>query len=182
MSRAFIATALAGVAAAGALAWVGTSLLSLPHRTDGVARAIEGTSATESFDKALELFRSSVNRSTSSGAGLAQRAHAEAALAAQRGSPKLRSQAQTLLGVLALEDAIAAHKQARAVAALSAFRNALRLDPDNEPAAIDLELLLGSSQKHGSKKPPHGRARAKQGATGRRGRGATSGKSTGGGY
>ena len=96
-------------------------------------------------------------------AAFVRRARAEAALAAQRGDPKVRAHAETLLGVLAVRDATAQPQRAEAFAgaAVTAFREALRLDPDNEEAAADLELLLA-----------HRRAKQRPGAGAGRGPGA----------
>jgi len=144
--------ALALVAAA-ALAWLGADLLASPH--GGVAQAVTGNHDSRTFERALQLFRRTEGRRTSSNAALALRAHAEAALAAQRGDAGVRSQAQTLLGVLTVEDAAAdrAHAQQLTAAAAAAFRNALRLEPENEDAAADLELLLMHSSGRGSSSP-----------------------------
>jgi hypothetical protein len=184
MTRVALAAVPAALAAAGALAWAGYELLSLPHRGSGVAASIVGGDDVRRFDAALRLFRASVNEPASPGEGFVLRARAEAALAAQHGDARVRSQAQTLLGVLALEDALAQPQTAgeRAAAAADAFRNALRLDPDNEQAAVDLELLLARRGGTHGGFGPGGKRGATVGRRGAGGRGATAATASGGGY
>jgi hypothetical protein len=181
MNGRFAALSLATLAAAGALAWVGTSLLSLPAHGNTVARTIVGGGDERRFDAALRLFQDSVDRPPLSSRDFVARARAEASLASQRGDPQLRSQAQTLLGVLALDDAVSQHKAAAAKTAVGAFQTALRLDPNNEQAAVDLELLLSHERRQrraaaATKRP--GRASQRRGGA----HGATAATGEGGGY
>jgi hypothetical protein len=179
----FTAASFAAIIAAGALAWVGTSLLALPHHEDAVARTVAGGTDARQFGTALGLFRGTVDETTRSTAGLALRARAERALASQHGSPHLRSQAQTLLGVLALEDAVAQRRQQAAKVAIAAFTNAVRLDPKNEQAAIDLELLL-AKQRSETKPGDASRGKRRQRSSSHQGagHGATAASGKGGGY
>jgi hypothetical protein len=143
--RTLVAAGVVALAAAG-LAWSGTDLLS--HGT--LANALADRNV-RSFDAAADQFRRN-------------RPDAEAALAAQGGDAQLRARADTMLGVLAVRDALAHPGQAGAAlaAARAAFRAALVLDPGNEEAAANLELLyLRRQQKraparggHGNPKPP----------------------------
>jgi hypothetical protein len=159
--------ALVSVAvAAGGLAWAGNDLLSggtLAHAlADGNVR---------SFDAAADQFRRN-------------RPGAEAALAAQRGDAQLRARADTMLGVLAVRDALAHPAQAAAAlaAAMTAFRSALVLDPANEEAATNLELLY--LRRHGRRSPArggHGQTRPPN-AKGSVTPGSAAPSSTGGGY
>jgi hypothetical protein len=185
MTRGMLAVCTAMFVTAVALAWVGRSLLSLPGHGGSVAESIVGGGDARHFAVALRLFADSVHETVHTDAGFVRRARAEAALAAQRGNPQVRTDAETLLGVLALRDAAAQPRRAAAFTAVaaSAFRTALRIDPDNEEAAADLELLLarrGGSQ-HGrpgdaGKRGAH-KAHARQ-----HGRGAGAAAAPGGGY
>jgi hypothetical protein len=163
MSRAAaLARCVATLAAAATLALVGYDLLSLPHHSR-VADAIVGGADVRRFASATRLFEGALDSRTASNADFARRARAEAALAAQRGDAHVRSRAQTLLGVLVYTDALVHENGGSAAgAAADAFRNALRLDPDNEQAAINLELLLTQSRR--------GRTAPSQGAGPRPGR------------
>jgi hypothetical protein len=177
---------LASAALAGGLAWTGYGLVAAPEHRTGVADAIVGGRDEQHLTSAIRLFRASAAGPLRSRAARTRRARAEAALAAQRGGAHLRAQANTLLGVLDVLDAQAnaRRRSARLAAAAAAFREALRLEPENEQAATDLELLLGRTA------PKHGRASAhtggsKGGRTGRShgaGRGSSASSSTGGGY
>jgi hypothetical protein len=153
VTRGVIAAYTATLVAATALAWVGVQLLGLPTHGSGVAESIAGGGDARRFAVALRLFADSVHETARTDAGFVRRARAEAALAAQRGDAHVRTDAETLLGVLAIRDAAAQPRRAAAftAAAITAFRAALHFDPDNEEAAADLELLLA---RRGTK--PHG--------------------------
>jgi hypothetical protein len=75
-----------------------------------------------------------------------QRALAELALAdiARSGDPRRAAQASDLLGVLAFGDFAAGggRDPAQAERAVSAFSDAVRLDPSDEAAKVNLELVL----------------------------------------
>jgi len=189
MTRGMLAVSTAMFVTAVALAWVGSNLLSLPAHGGGgvVAESIVGGGDARRFAVALRLFADSVHEPVRTDAGFVRRARAEAALAAQRGDPQVRTDAETLLGVLALRDAAAQPRRAAAFTgvAATAFRTALRIDPDNEEAAADLELLLtrrgggkeqgrpGSAGKRGGGHKAHAR---------QQGRGAGASATPGGGY
>jgi hypothetical protein len=147
--RAAPAAMLAALLAA-ALAAAGIDLLSLPRHHDRLTDALVGDAAGRRFDGALVLFAAAERP----GAPPARRARAEAALAGQGGGSALRSRAQTLLGVLAVRDAQDRPARARPAleAARAAFRRAVILDPANEDAAADLELL-DAARGRGERRP-----------------------------
>jgi tetratricopeptide (TPR) repeat protein len=68
-----------------------------------------------------------------------------------RGRGRSASQALTLLGILAFRSSASGGAQSQVDAALSDFTDAVRLDPANEDAAFDLELLLRLTAAHGSR-------------------------------
>lgn len=61
------------------------------------------------------------------------------------------SQALTLLGILAFRASASGGAQSQVDAALSDFTDAVRVDPQNDDAAYDLELLLQLTSAHGSR-------------------------------
>jgi hypothetical protein len=174
----------ASVAFAGALAFAGYELLSLPGRGGGVGEAIVGGGEARRFDEALALFRASVRERAASPAAFGRRARAEAALAGVSGDRRLRSQARTLLGVLVLADAAAQRQRAAELAetAAASFRDALRLDPANEDAAVDLELLLARQRQAARQSGDGERGESGSGEERRPSRGATASSGQGGGY
>lgn len=185
MTRSFVALCAALLAAAATLAWGGFELLALPTHGSGVAESIDGGGDARRFGIALRLFADSVHETARTDAAFVRRARAEAALAAQRGAPKVRSDAETLLGVLAVRDAAAQPQRAKAYlgTAVDAFGKALRLNPDNEAAAVDLELLItrGAGRQRGqpSDRGKRGAAKAR---SNRHGHGAGASKRRGFGY
>jgi hypothetical protein len=185
MTRGFVALCALLLATAATLAWGGFALLALPTHGSSVAESIDGGGDARRFAVALRLFADSVHETARTDTAFVRRARAEAALAAQRGAPKVRSDAETLLGVLAVRDAAAQPERAKAFlgAAVDAFREALRLDPDNEEAAVDLELLLtrGGGQRRAQ---PNGQGRrgAQKARSNRHGHGAGAAKPRGLGY
>jgi hypothetical protein len=185
MTRGLLATSTAMFVTAVALAWVGSNLLSLPGHGGGVAESIVGGGDERRFAVALRLFADSVHETVHTDAGFVRRARAEAALAAQRGDRQVRTDAETLLGVLALRDAAAQPRRAAAFTevAATAFRTALRSDPDNEEAAADLELLLArrGGKERGRPGDPGKRGAHKAHAR-QHGRGAGASATSGGGY
>ena len=185
MTRGFVALCAALVAAAATLAWGGFQLLALPTHGSRVAESIEGGGDARRFGVALRLFADSVHETARTDAAFVRRARAEAALAAQRGTPKVRSDAETLLGVLAVRDATAQPKRANAflAAAADAFREALRLNPDSEEAAADLELLLarGGGRRRGQPSR-EGKRGAEKARSDRHGHGAGAARRHGIGY
>jgi hypothetical protein len=129
-------------------------------------------------------FRSSVRERSASPAAFGRRARAEAALAGVRGDRRLRSQARTLLGVLVLADAAAQRRRAAELmeAAAASFRDALRLDPANEDAAADLELLLARRREQAKRAGEGDRGQKSTGEERRPAKGATASSGEGGGY
>jgi tetratricopeptide (TPR) repeat protein len=77
------------------------------------------------------------------------------------GPPAERSHAALLVGLLRLENAgqDKGNGQTHLEAAVEAFQRAVRLDPENDAAAYDLELLLSRSKADGR---PLGLARPEQ--------------------
>jgi hypothetical protein len=88
-----------------------------------------------------------------------------------------RSQALTLLGVLAFGAAASGSSQSQVDAAISDFTDALRADPGDSDAAFDLELLLRLTAAHGSRVEP-----GQGGGFGRTGRHGAGGGQPGSGY
>ncbi|MFL5929417.1 MAG: hypothetical protein ACJ77E_20990 [Gaiellaceae bacterium] len=185
MTRGFVAVGATCLAAAAALAWGGFQLLALPAHGSRVAESIDGGGDARRFGDALRLFADSVHETARTDAAFVRRARAEAALAAQRGSPKVRADADILLGVLAVRDATAQPDRAKAflATAAAAFREALRLEPDSEEAAADLELLIAHDGGRRRGQPSgHGKRGAQKARSARHGRGSGAGRRRGIGY
>jgi hypothetical protein len=185
MTRGVVALCAVLVAAAATFAWGGFELLALPTHGSRVAESIDGGGDARRFAVALRLFADSVHETARTDAAFVRRARAEAALAAQRGAPDVRSDAETLLGVLAVRDAAAQPERATAFlrAAAGAFREALRLDPDNEEAAADLELLLArGGGRRGGQPSGQGKRAAQKAHSARHGHGAGAARRRGIGY
>jgi hypothetical protein len=114
----------------------------------GLSGSLLGTGDDVAFRHALVLYRQVVGQQEllSNALGVeALRAQAERALAgpADSGNPSLASQARTLLGVLAFGAAANGGAGASQTdAAISAFTDAVTVDPSNTAAKYDLELLL----------------------------------------
>lgn len=83
----------------------------------------------------------------------ALRSQAETALevVAASADPARASQARTLLGVLAFDEAAAGAGSNGTSTAISDFSDAVRADPANAAAKFDLELLLRLTAAHGSR-------------------------------
>jgi hypothetical protein len=96
---------------------------------------------------------------------------------AESGDSRRRSQALTLLGVLAYRAAASGSSQSQVDAAISDFTDALRADPGNEDPAFDLELLLRLTTAHGSRVEP-----GQGGGFGHTGRHGAGGGQPGSGY
>jgi hypothetical protein len=99
------------------------------------------------FRRALALFREARRGPAGGYAQTRARGAAEAALsrvAQGGGDPRAASIAATLLGVLAFEDALprAGRLASSPERALATFQAAIRLDPGNDAAKDDLELVL----------------------------------------
>jgi hypothetical protein len=96
---------------------------------------------------------------------------------ARSDDPQRKSQAQTLLGILAFRAAASGGTQSQVDAALSDFTDAVRADPGNSDAAFDLELLLRLTLAHGSRVEP-----GQGGGFGHTGRRGAGGGQPGSGY
>lgn len=126
--------------------------------------------------RAFVLFRRAGGRASPFGAQERQgeRGAAEAALQplAQAADTQLASQANDLLGVLAFSDAGSGAREGPTPAerALAHFQEAYRLDPENEAAKTNLELVLRLLQARGER--PGANAGAGPRGTGRRGAGS----------
>jgi hypothetical protein len=111
-----------------------------------LGRGLLGVEDDLAMRQALELYLQDANRTDSGVAEQQARGRAEAALAAvERGLDPLRaSQAATLLGIMAFTDVSrAVPGQPSSVSrSYDEFVNAIRLDPRNDAAKFDLELLL----------------------------------------
>jgi hypothetical protein len=108
-----------------------------------------------------------------------ERGRAQDALerAARETADARRSQALTLLGVLAFRAAGSGGSQSQVDATISDFSDALRADPGNPDAAFDLELLLRLTAAHGTRAEP-----GQGGGFGRTGRHGAGGGRPGNGY
>ena len=108
-----------------------------------------------------------------------QRGRAQDALegVARDADAQRKSQALTLLGVLAYRAAASGSSQSQVDAAISDFTDALRADPGNADAAFDLELLLRLTTAHGSRVEP-----GQGGGFGHTGRHGAGGGQPGNGY
>jgi len=96
---------------------------------------------------------------------------------ARSDEPQRKSQALTLLGILAFRSAASGGTQSQVDAALSDFSDAVRADPGNSDASYDLELLLRLTLAHGSRVEP-----GQGGGFGRTGRRGAGGGQPGSGY
>jgi hypothetical protein len=159
-----------GILAAAALALVGVAVLDVsgqareddsrilraPAAPDAerhdrglsvrVGEAILGIADDRSYRDAVEFARAAVLPGQAESVTLELRAASEGILAAVLrgdGAPELRSRAANLLGVLYFQDAQAAQENPRRFLenALGALQDAVRLDPTNETAKTNLELV-----------------------------------------
>ena len=122
-------------------------------------------------ERTAEAAFAAVPRSGAQAVVLRRRVQLEGGLsriASGAGRPVLRSRAATLLGLLALADARSDPTDARrfVLEAREALGSAVRLDPLNDAAAYDLELLL-TARARGGRKATQGKAAPP--ATGRAG-------------
>jgi hypothetical protein len=147
------------------------------ERLDGVARRLLGIDDDRALRRALGLFRIARRSGQDLGAGLerqAARGAAERALTEVVASADSEpaAQASVLLGVLAFSDPRAGgpDEPTPSERALAAFEQAHRLDPGNEQAKYDLELLLRLLEARGER--PGAAPGAGPRAGGRRGAGA----------
>lgn len=111
-----------------------------------IGEAVLGVADDRSYRDAIELARASTLDDLPSGIVAERRAEAIAILGSiVQGDdhPQLRARAANLLGVLYFEDAKVATENPRRLLeqALGAFQDAVMLDPANETAKANLELL-----------------------------------------
>ena len=147
------------------------------ERLDGLARRALGIDDDRAERRALSLSRAARQGGEELGAGLerqAARGAAEAALAdvAESADPGRAAQASVLLGVIAFSDPRTGgpEEPTPSERTLAAFEQAHRLDPGNEQAKYDLELLLRLLEARGER--PGAAPGAGPRAGGQRGAGA----------
>jgi hypothetical protein len=131
-----------------------------PHtRLGSVSEAALGVRGDVQLRKALQLYVDAAKlhlRLDNAVDVESARAHAQDALeqVSRASNPQRASQALTLLGILAFRAAAAGGAQSEIDAAVSDFTDAVRVDPTDEQAAYDLELLLRLMAVHGSRVQP----------------------------
>jgi hypothetical protein len=148
----------------------------------GTAEALLGVHDDIELRKALQLYVDAAKlhlRLDNAVAVESARARAQDALeqVARASDPRRRSQALTLLGILAFRASAAGGTQSQVDAAISDFTDAVRADPANEQAAFDLELLLRLTAAHGTRVEP-----GQGGGFGRTGHRGAGGGQPGSGY
>lgn len=124
----------------------------------GLSRAILEVDDDRALREAALQFRRATRGSNDALRKRRERAIAEAQLleVASSGSRKHASQASNLLGVLTFADATSGRRAATPVErTVAAFREAVRLDPDNADAKTNLELLLRTLQSRGQRIGPN---------------------------
>ena len=140
-------------------------------RLGGLAEDALGLRGELRLRRALQLYRESTavpQRLDEALAVQTTRADAQVALAAaaRDSSPQGTSQALTLLGILAFHSVAVGGAPSQTDAALSDFTDAVRVDPDNELAKYDLELLLRLTAAHGVRRGGQGSGVGKGGRRG----------------
>lgn len=135
-------------------------------RLGGAAENVLGTGDDLSYRRALRLYRAAAavpDRLDNALERQTRRAQAETALEGPAAStePARASQAQTLLGIIALDQSVNP--------ATADFTDAVLADPGNEPAKYDLELLLRLTAPYRTR-PGAGQS-SQSDRTGRRGAG-----------
>jgi hypothetical protein len=163
----------------------GAALAALLAGAVGLAVAARSELATESLHwddwAAVSSFARQAERTKAVVPALSLRDHALAKLdeLTRIGSTADRSHAALVAGLLELQNAgqDRANGLVHLQAAASAFQRAVRIDPENDDAAYDLELLLSRSKAEGR---PVGEARPEQKTKASVGRPGT--KRTGSGY
>lgn len=187
----FVAASALALAAAAVLALLSNAVFAVDrHLDDSDARLGSAASALQpvsspsgfrfrvaekmlaagddrAFREALELFRAS-HRSAAPSDALSQHGRAEvelSRLANQGDDLARRSRAVNLLGILAFEDAELDMRfaQRHLEVALKAFQTAVGLDPGNEDAKFNLELVLALLT---STVDPRGSGESQQGSGG----------------
>jgi tetratricopeptide (TPR) repeat protein len=171
--------------AAGDAAYVATPARAswTPHaRLGGVAEGLLGVHDDVQLRKALQLYVDAAKLHLRLDNALdveSARARAQDALeqVSRATDAQRRSQALTLLGILAFRASAAGGAQSQVDAAISDFTDAVRADPANEQAAFDLELLLRLTAAHGTRAEP-----GQGGGFGRTGHRGAGGGQPGSGY
>jgi len=154
-----------------------------PHvRLGGVSEALLGVRDDVRLRNALQLYveASKLHLRLDNAVDVeSARARAQDALeqVSHTNDPRRVSQALTLLGILAYRASAAGAAQSQVDAAISNFTDAVRIDPVNEQAAYDLELLLRLTAARGSRAEP-----GQSGATGPTGHRGAGGGRPGSGY
>jgi hypothetical protein len=123
----------------------------------GLSRRVAGVDDDRALREALVAYRR-VGASSDILRKRRARAIAEAQLLdiAASGSPAQGSQASNLLGVLTFADATSGRRAGTPIErSVAAFREAIRLDPDNADAKTNLELLLRLIEARGSRLGPN---------------------------
>jgi hypothetical protein len=125
-----------------------------PTRLGGFSQDMLGLRDDLRLRRALQLYRQSgavPQRLDDAVDVVTARAEAQDALAAagRESQPQGASQALTLLGVLSFRTFATGGGSSQADVALSDFTDAVRIDPDNDLAKYDLELLLRLTAAHG---------------------------------
>jgi hypothetical protein len=189
-------TVLAALAAADVRSWHtaltggDAAYAATPSRASWTAHARLGNTAEDllgvsddvEFRKALQLYVDAAKlhlRLDNAVDVESARAGAQDALehASRAADPRRRSQALTLLGILAFRASAAGGTQSQVDAAIADFTDAARADPANEDASFDLELLLRLVAAHGSRIEP-----GQGGGFGRTGHRGAGGGRAGSGY
>lgn len=200
--RTGVATALVALAVLAALAAVDvrswhvaitggdTAYAATPSRASWTPHARLGSAAEDllgvrddvEFRRALQLYVDAAKlRLRLDNAVDVESARASAQDGLERASRaadvRRRSQALTLLGILAFRASAAGGTQSQVDAAIADFTDAVRADPANEDAAFDLELLLRLVAAHGTRVEP-----GQGGGFGRTGHRGAGGGRAGSGY
>jgi hypothetical protein len=176
----FLAVALALLAYGVLAAARDTRSAVAPGVLARVGGALVGVDDDRELRRALPLVAAAARPGLSPGAAFRLRGRAAASLAqaAQSGSVTARARASHLLAVLALQDAVVDHANAKQYAASAAggFTAAIRLDPHDDASKYDLELLLSLDAKRrqqrgagtggGHRGAARGKAHARSGAGG----------------
>lgn len=139
----------------------------------GVARRLLAVDDDLAFRQAVSLFKQAHTQIPSFDQGLegtSLRVQAETALAREIRTDGDRSRASTganLLGVLALADATSADQSSTPIErSIFEFQDAIHLDPDNEPAKANLELVYQLTRPPGTERgSDRKRGRAHSGAS-----------------
>jgi hypothetical protein len=154
-----------------------------PHaRLGGVAEELLGMQGDVQLRQALQLYIDAAKLHLRLDNALdveSARARAQDALenVSRSSDPSHRSQALTLLGILAFRASASGGSQSQLDAAVSDFTDAVRADPADEQAAFDLELLLRLVSAHGTRVEP-----GQGGGFGRTGHRGAGGGQPGSGY